>query len=95
MLIPESDIDSIWSIPFTVEVNARSVGVVIIFSMSAGHIPVYVQTQLTIGISIGGKISTAIWDSDTSPKRAIKIAITIKVWGWRNASLTIHTSRDT
>src|SRR5215470_9513047 len=70
MLIPRSDIDSMWSIPLTVDVNARSVGVVTRFSMSLGDMPVYVHTQLTIGTSMDGKMSIAIPLSDTIPNRA-------------------------
>src|SRR5262249_17855012 len=90
MLIPLSDIDSVCSIPLTVEVSHRSVTVVIIFSMLYGDIPVYVHTQLTIGTSISGKMSTAICLMEIIPNRAMANAITINVWARFSANSTIH-----
>jgi hypothetical protein len=41
--------------------------------------PVYVQTQLTIGMSMVGKISIGISSKETRPNKKIDIARTIKV----------------
>jgi hypothetical protein len=66
-------------IPATVEANARSETVVTRFSTFLGDMPVYVHTQLTMGMSIVGKISIGIWLRETMPNKKIDIAMTINV----------------
>src|SRR5262245_24752554 len=92
--MPFTDIDSMCSMPLTVEVSQRSTTVVIRFSMLPGDMPVYVQHWLTIGTSIAGKMSTAISVIAMMPKIAMDSAITINVWGRFSANSTIHILRD-
>ena len=57
------DCDSMCSMSFTVVVMARSKIVTMRFSISSGEMPPYVQTTLTTGMSIYGKISTGMRDN--------------------------------
>jgi hypothetical protein len=71
-------------------VNARSVTVMTLFSMSSGDIPVEDQTTVTMGMFTSGKMSVGIRRIATIPSTAMRSAITTNVYGRRSASLTIH-----
>src|SRR5882724_2358896 len=83
-------VDSMCSMSFTVVVKARSEFVVIRLVISSGPIPVNVQMTLTTGISTTGKISTGVLKIDTTPRIRMNNDMTMKVYGRRSASLTIH-----
>ena len=74
----------------TVVVMARSKIVTMRFSISSGDRPPYVQTTLTTGMSIYGKMSTGMLMIALAPRMAISTAITTKVYGRRRANRTIH-----
>src|SRR3984957_7051379 len=77
-------------IPLTVDDMLRSLSSTTRASMSRGSIPGYVQTTATTGMSISGKISTAIrCPESTAINTRTKHAIAI-VYGFRSASRTIH-----
>jgi len=67
------------SISLTLEVRLRSKFVTTRFSISSGDRPVYTQSTLTTGISMNGKISTAIVAMADPPRIAIRMAMTTKV----------------
>ena len=67
------------SMSLTLEVRLRSKPVTTRFSISSGDSPVYTQSTLTTGISMNGKISTAIVAIADPPRMAMRIAITTKV----------------
>src|SRR3954469_4819036 len=48
--------------------------------------------MLTTGMLIPGKISTGVRTLESTPRSAIRIASTMKVYGRRSASRTIHTA---
>src|SRR3954464_2287921 len=48
--------------------------------------------MLTTGMLILGKMSTGVLKIDSTPRMAIRIASTMKVYGRRSASRTIHTA---
>src|SRR6266576_7262365 len=78
---------------FTVVVMARSVTVTKRFSISSGATPGKLQITLTTGILMLGKMSVAIRVIVTIPMSTIRMAITVKVYGRRSASRTIHMAR--
>jgi hypothetical protein len=67
------------SISLTVVVIARSKVVTMRFSISSGDRPLYVQTTLTTGMSMYGKMSTGIVIIAATPRMAMSIATTTKV----------------
>ena len=67
------------SMSFTVVVMPRSEIRIIRFSISSGVRPVYCQMTLTIGMSIGGKMSFAMRRADRVPMIRIRSATTVNV----------------
>src|ERR1700691_1422165 len=87
---PANDCDSICSMLLTVVVRERSKLNTTRLDISSGDSPVYCQTTVITGMSIFGKMSTGVRTIDTTPRIRIRIEATIKVYGRRNASRTIH-----
>ncbi len=67
------------SISLTLEVRLRSKFVTTRFSISSGDRPEYTHNTLTTGISMYGKMSTAMVAIAVPPNMAIRIAITTNV----------------
>ena len=67
------------SMSLTVVVMARSKMVTMRFSISSGGRPPYVQTTLTTGMSMYGKMSTGMVIMAPTPRMAIRSATTTKV----------------
>ena len=84
------DCDSMCSMSLTVVVNARSLTVTTLFSMSSGAIPVNDQMTVTTGISTLGKMSVGMRCTVTTPNTTSKSATTTNVYGRRSARRTIH-----
>jgi hypothetical protein len=59
-------------------------------AMSWAEKPLYVQTMLTTGMSMLGKISVGVRSIASGPTIKINTARTTNVYGRRSASLTIH-----
>src|SRR6266850_1542343 len=87
---PYMDCDSMCSMSLTVVVNARSLTVTTLFSMSSGAMPVNDQITVTTGISTLGKISVGMRCTVTTPNTTSKSATITKVYGRRSAKRTIH-----
>src|SRR5579862_4626128 len=77
-------------IPFTVEDMPRSESSTTRASMSAGSMPGYVQTTATTGMSINGKMSTAMRCAERTAMSSSTRQATAIVYGLRRASRTIH-----
>src|SRR5665213_772458 len=90
MVNPANDCDSMCSISLTVVVMARSLGEAMRSAICSGERPLYIQTTVTTGISMFGKISVGIERMLKTPRIRIKSAKTTKVYGRRSASRTIH-----
>lgn len=58
--------------------------------MSSAENPLYDQTMLTTGMSMFGKISVGMRMTASGPRMKSSTASTMKVYGRRSASLTIH-----
>src|SRR5690349_3365200 len=78
------------SMSLTLDVRLRSKLVTTRFSISSGERPLYTHNTLTTGMSMYGKMSTAMVAMADPPRMAIRIAITTNVYGRLRASLTIH-----
>src|ERR1700723_578548 len=88
--VPFSDCDSMCSTSFTSVVTARSELEVMRCSISVGSRPVKFHTRLITGMLMSGKISVGVRSKTSGVNRMITMAITMKVYGLDNASLTIH-----
>jgi hypothetical protein len=74
----------------TVVVIARSETVRTRFAISSELMPLYDQMTPTTGMLMYGNISVGMVTTEIPPRMAISSAITMKVYGRRNASRTIH-----
>src|SRR5579862_6085628 len=90
---PYSDCDSMREMPLTVEDMFRSLRSTTRASMSLGNMPGYVQTTATTGMSMSGKMSTAIRCPESTAISISTKQATAIVYGLRSASRTIHIRR--
>ncbi len=88
---PRSEFDSMCSTSFTVVVIVRSNGVTIRDAISSADNPPYVQTTVTTGMLMLGKMSVGVRRIVSGPTNRIRIARTMNVYGRFRAMRTIHT----
>ena len=90
---------SVWLSMFlmleTAKLVENSLKVVICRSISSVERPLYVQTTLTTGMSMLGKMSVGVRRMAATPSITMSSAITMNVYGRRRASLTIHMLKNT
>ena len=90
--VPLTDCDSVCSTSLTVVCAVRSPLRMRRVAISSGDSPVYFHTVATTGMRILGKMSVGVRQIANTPKSVITMASTMKVYGRRSASLTIHMS---
>ena len=74
----------------TAKLVENSLNVVMCRSISSVLSPEYVQTTLTTGMSMFGKMSVGVRRMLATPSITIRTAITMNVYGRRRARRTIH-----
>src|ERR1700722_4837338 len=74
----------------TTVVMFRSVTLTIRSAISLGTRPLKFQITLTTGMLMLGKMSVGVRRNERTPMTKIRMDITTKVYGLRNASRTIH-----
>ena len=79
------------SMSLTVVVIVRSNGVTIRAAISSADSPPYVQTTVTTGMLMFGKMSVGVRRIVSGPTNRIRIARTTNVYGRFSAMRTIHT----
>jgi hypothetical protein len=87
-VIPASERDSMCSMSLTVVVRPRSLCPAIRWPISCALRPLYDQMIVITGMSISGKMSTAMLRRAKGVASTISIAMTMNVYGLRSASST-------
>jgi len=94
-VMPASDCDSMCSMPVRVVVSDRSNWVANRRSISSGGRPLYDQITETTGTSSSGRMSVGMRSAESTPNSTTNSAPTMKVYGRRRASETIHMGQET